>query len=95
MPAGGSALFFVSGPSTLEESAGVFVLVDLENRRHRPLQKRPVVGHHDRGSASLCHELFDLVEALEVQVVGRFVQQQDVRGSERHCSKRELCGLPS
>src|SRR5581483_7566033 len=66
----------VPPPGELRALAGV--LVDLEHARHRPLEELAVVTHHDDAARQIVHEPLEAGEAVEVEVVGRLVEEQDV-----------------
>ncbi len=54
------------------------MFVDLEHRGDRPLQKRPVVGDRHHAYGQPLEKTLETVEPVEVQVVGRLVEQEHV-----------------
>ena len=68
---------------------------DLVNKLGHVAQKIPVVGHdHQRAVESFQRLLQDGL-ALQVQVVGRLVKDQDIVGVEEKLAKGEPCLLAS
>src|SRR5947207_13214173 len=66
-------------PGTGEEPAPA--IVQLEHRGGDRLEKPAVVGHqHDR-RVECCQRLLEPLERVDVEVVGRLVEQQQVRAS--------------
>ena len=60
------------------------VLVDLDDARDGAGQERAVVRHDEHAAGQLAaHEPFQAVEALEVEVVRRLVEQEDVEPAEQ------------
>ena len=66
--------------AAIERDGAVFQLRDMGAH---PVQKAPVVRHGDHGSAKAGKPAFQPFHALRIQVVRRFVKQQDVRRAEQ------------
>jgi hypothetical protein len=67
----------------------VGVLVELEHRRDRPVEEGPVVGDDDHAARHLVdEEPLEPVEAGEVEVVRRLVEQQHVEPGQQHGGER-------
>ena len=67
--------------------------VELDNAGDRAGEELTVVAdEHDR-DAQAADELLEPLQAVEVEVVGRFVQQQDVVTAEQQTGEREACRL--
>jgi hypothetical protein len=60
------------------------------------------VAHHHHGALILLQRVFQRLDALHVEMIGGFVEHQQVRVRQRHerqrharlLSTRELCGAP-
>ena len=50
----------------------------MDDRRHDVVQERPVVRHQQDGAVEIQQLLFEQLQRLRVEVVGRLVQHQDV-----------------
>jgi hypothetical protein len=70
-------------------------LVELEHARDRALQERAVVRDDHRAARPLGDEPLQPGEAVEVEVVGRLVEQQDVEAREQDRGQRRARGLPT
>ncbi len=57
--------------------------VDLSDRGHDALEKRPVVGDDDESAAAAVQEVLQPFEAVEVEVVGGLVQEHDVEPGQQ------------
>jgi MFS family permease len=91
----GLPLCQVTRPAAAEVPCRVAVLVELEHRGDRVLEEVAVVGNHHDAAGALGHEGGQPVEAVEVEVVGRFVEQGDVEAGEHDRGQRDLGGLPA
>ena len=69
------------------------VLVELEHAVDRPVEERAVVRHHDDAAVQLGEERFEQVEPGEVEVVGRFVEEEHVEAGEEDRGEGSPCGL--
>jgi hypothetical protein len=73
----------------------VGVVVDLGHGGDGPLEERAVVGHdHERG-VEPGDEPLQPVEAVEVEIVGRLVEQEDVEPGEQQPGEPGPGGLPA
>jgi hypothetical protein len=68
-------------------------LVDLEHAGDRAVQEGAVVGDDDRAAWALGDEALEAGEAVEVQVVGRLVQEEDVEAAEQDRRQGGASGL--
>ncbi len=58
--------------------------VELDDARRHPVQERAVVGDGDNAAAEVDQQVFEPFDRVEVQVVGRLVEQKHVgRGHQR------------
>ncbi len=55
------------------------MLVDLEHRLDRALEELAVVRDNDGAPCSLANPTFESRQTIEVEVVGRLVEQDDVK----------------
>ena len=66
--------------------------IELANAITDALQKPPVVGDEDNGALEATDLLLQPIDRGDIEVVGRFVQQQHVRLCHQ-CPRQ--CGTPS
>ncbi len=78
----GLALGEVAGPPAAIGPAGVGVLVELQHLGHRAVEEGPVVRHDHGAPAAPGHQVLEQGEAVEVEVVGRLVEQGDVEAGQ-------------
>ena len=64
------------------------LVVDVEDMRSDPVEELVVVGNHDHGAGEVAHECFEPANREYVQVVRRFVQEQDVWSARQHLSEQ-------
>ena len=79
---------FVAGGLVLAPASGVLApgtgpFVQLEHSGDGAVEERAVMGDDDDSCARPCHEALQPVEPLEVEVVGRLVEQEDVEAREQ------------
>ena len=55
----------------------------------------PVVGNYDESALEILQILLQNVDCHDVQVVGRFIENQQVRLFHQYCQKVESPALPS
>ena len=80
----GRPLGEVRGPAAGVLGRGVRVLVELEHARDRAVEERAVVRHDHRAAGEVVvQEALEPVEAGEVEVVGRLVEQEHVEAGEQ------------
>ena len=53
--------------------------VDFHDARRQPLEKRPVMGHEHDGLFELQEEILEPEDGVDIQVVCRLVQEQEIR----------------
>ena len=69
--------------------------VDLDDPRHDPVEERAVVRDDDEAALAPQQEALEPVEAVEVEVVRRLVEQQHVEAGEQDRREREPGRLPA
>ena len=62
--------------------------IELENPLRRVVEKVAIVGNGDHGAGKFLQELLEPVDALGIEVVGRFVQQQHVGLRQQQAAQR-------
>ena len=63
---------------------GELAAIELDDARGQPLEERAVVGHEQHGAGVVGEERLEPLDGLDVEVVGRLVEQQHVgRGHQR------------
>ena len=82
-----------SRPSRRRTPRGVGDLVELEHARDRALEEGAVVRDDHRAAGPLGDEPLQPRQAVEVEVVGRLVEQQDVEAREQDRGERRARGL--
>ena len=80
-------LLVVSG---IKLSSCVF---DIEDLRRRPVEEIPVVRNEDQRFRISAQMLLEPVERIGVEMIGRLVQNQDIRLNEQQPHQREPCAL--
>ena len=80
-------------PAALVKRQPVRAGVNLSDRGHDALEERPVVGHDDQPAAAAVQEVLEPLEAIEVEVVGGLVQQDDVEPGQQEGRERRPCRL--
>ncbi len=83
----------VSEPASVVERCRMRLLVELEHRRHRPLQEGAVVRDDDEPGVERRHPALNPVETVEVEVVGGLVEQKDVETRQQQRGERGAGGL--
>ena len=74
----------VSRPAATELGAGAVVLVELEHATHDAFEEGPVVAHDDDTARELVEKPLEPREAGEVEVVRRFVEEEDVESADQN-----------
>ena len=93
--AGERPLVEVGPPSALVAGERVAVVVDLGDRGDRALEERPVVRHHHQRGVEAEDEPLQPVEPVEVEVVGRLVEEEDVEAGQQQGGELGAGGLPA
>ena len=93
MAGGGRAQLEVAGPAAAVLRRGVGDLVELEHARDRALEEGAVVRDDHGAAGALGDEPLQPRQAVEVEVVGRLVEQQDVEAREQDRGQRGARGL--
>jgi hypothetical protein len=62
---------------------GELAQVEIGDAGHHGIEEVPVVRHHDHGVGVLGEIALEPVASIEVQVVGRLVEEQQVRAPEQ------------
>jgi len=89
VPAGRRPFLQVGRPSSSEQASRMVVLIDLQYRLHGGVEKGAVVRDDDHAPRPLRHHGLEAAQAVEVEVVGGFVEEGDVEarqhdGGQRH-----------
>ena len=95
VPAGDRTELDERVPSARELGALARVLVDLENARDRAFEELAVVAHDDEPAGKIANVLLEAIEPVEVEVVGRLVEEQHVEAAQQDRGQRDLRGLPT
>ena len=78
MPTTDLTLFQVAFVPAAEDGGDVLGKIQFQDAGHGAGQELPVVAHQHHTAAQLTDELFEPRQAVEVQIVGRLVEQNDV-----------------
>ena len=89
------ALVEIRGPPARVELTPMGVLVELEHAVDRPVEERSIVRHDDDAAVELGEERLEQIETREVEVVGRFVEEEHVEARQQDRGERRACGLPA
>ena len=76
------ALGLVARPAAAVRAPRAGALVQLEHVGHRAVEEGPVVGDDDHGAPAAGDHVLQAGQAVEVEVVGRLVEQGDVEAGE-------------
>jgi hypothetical protein len=93
VPGGGRAQLEIAGPAAAVFQRGVADLVELEDACDRALEEGAVVRDDHGAAGALRDEALQPCQAVEVEVVGRLVEQQDVEAGEQDRGERRARGL--
>ncbi len=85
----GRPLGLVARPSASVELARVVMLVELEHVGHRTIEKGPIVRHDDHAAPTVGHKRLEAAQAVEVQVIGRLVEQGQIKARQDHHGQRQ------
>ena len=83
----------VALPTSAVLRRGARVFVELEHARDRALQERAIVTHHDDSTRQRLEEPFEPRQPVEVEIVGRLVEQEHVELAQQHRGQRHARGL--
>ena len=83
MPPAALALLEVRGVAAAEQVDLLLREVELQHLGDGPLEELPVVADQRRPGPQPGHELLEPPQTVEVEVVGRLVQQEDVVPAEQ------------
>ena len=94
----GGAAGCVSLLHVVAPPAGVFTDatragLDLDDAGHDPVEERAVVRDHDQRCVDFLEKPLEPLETVEVEIVRRLVQQQDVVSRQEDRCERDACGL--
>src|SRR5262249_16596628 len=90
---GPSAYVLAPSPRVLHRC--VSMLVDLEYARDHPVQESPVVRDNYNSSLERTKKALQGIEAGEVEVVGRLVEEEDVEPCQQNCCEPDPGCLPT
>ncbi|MMZ62584.1 hypothetical protein D1872_248000 [compost metagenome] len=68
---------------------------DLDDHIGEPVQKITVMGNDEQGARIVPQIVLQPCQRLDIQMVGRFVQHQQIRGLEQNPGERQPGFLPS
>ncbi len=71
------------------------LVVDVRDVRADRVEEMPIVGNHDQRALVTHQELAEPVDRVEVEVVGRFVEQERLRMSEERLRQQHADFLPT
>ncbi|MDQ1112324.1 hypothetical protein QE418_001772 [Microbacterium testaceum] len=74
---------------------GVLREVELQHARHRTGEELAVVAHEHDAAAEPAHERLETLQPVEVQVVGRLIEQGDVETRQQQSCQTHARGLAS
>ena len=89
----GRTLAPVRRPATAIGAAVASMLVEFEDIGHRAFQEGPVVRHDHHAAGTAGHDVLESGQAVEVEIVRRFVEQRDVETREQDGGKGDPCLL--
>ena len=93
MAARGLALLQVGLVAAAVDRDALQAAIDLDDLRHGARQELAVVADDDCGRVERLHELFESIEAVEVEVVGRLVEQERVVARQQQRGEASARGL--
>ena len=88
-------LLLVGEPAAVEPRRPTVVLVQLDHARHHPFEEGPVVAHQRDARVEPGDETLEALQAVEVQVVGRFVEEEDVEPAQQDRRQLDPGRLPT
>ena len=71
------------------------VVIDLDDIGDRASEKRPVVAHQEHWRVEGDDPPFEPVEAVEVEIVRRLVEEEHVESRQQQRAQRRSCGFAS
>ena len=92
---GRGPLVEVGLPAAAEGGAGAAVLVELEDAGDGPFEEGPVVRHHHDDAGEALEERLQPAQPVEVEVVGRLVEQQHVDPGQQDRGQGQPGRLPA
>ncbi len=95
MPAGDLLLLEEHLPAARELSCQGVVGIELDDLGDRAGQELAVVTDNGEPTTTPEHEVFEPRESVEIEVVGRLVEQQDVVAAQQHRGQRRSSHLPA
>ena len=75
-------------PAAGEPPAAMSVVIDLEHVGDHPSEQAPIVADEQHRRVEADHPRFEAVESVEVEVVGRLVEQEDVEARQQQRGQR-------
>ena len=91
----GGALALIGRPAAPVDRAAAGVLVQLEDVGHRSLEEGAIVGDDDHAAGASDHHVLKPGQAVEVEIVGRLVEEGEVEAGEQNGGERHLGLLPT
>jgi hypothetical protein len=78
-----------------ENSGRVLCQIQLHDASDAARQKLPVVADQYHTAAKISDELLEPIKSVEVQIIGRLVEQDDVETREHQCRQSHPRRLPA
>ena len=78
-------LIVAEAPWVAAEAAAI----ELDDAGRDMVQEHPVMGDHDHGAAKVADQALEPQDAVDVQVIGRLVQQQQIRLAHQRAGQRD------
>ncbi|MDF2584620.1 MAG: hypothetical protein K0R33_3263, partial [Mycobacterium sp.] len=95
MPAVDGALLQVAVVTATEDRGGVLCEIQFQHPGHAARQELPVMAHQHHTAAQLTDEALQPGQTVEIQVIGRLVEQHDVEAGQQQCGQPDPRGLPT
>ncbi len=89
-----AALLQISAVVAFERTQRLAVGIQLQNARDGMIQKNAIVRDNQRPAGCAAQPAFQPLQHLHVQMVGGFIQQQNLRIGEQHLRQRQTGALP-
>ena len=88
-------LFQITLVSAAEDGGGVLGQIQFQDAGHGAGQELPVVAHQHHTTTKFADELLESREAVEVEIVGRLIEQDDVESRQHQCRQSHPRRLPT
>ena len=71
------------------------VALEGEDVRREPIEEEAVVADHNRAAREILEGVLERAQRVDVEVVGRFVEQQQVGAALQHLGQMHAIALPA